>query len=201
MSYHHGNLRSALLASATELAREAGPDAVVLREVARRTGVSHNAAYRHFADRDALLEAVAEEGMAGLERLMRVRMAEVDAGEPAEAAMARLKAVGRAYVEFALEEAGLFEAVFGGFTLLSQVDSYQTSIEGPYVLLNQVLDECVAAGAVDAAHRPGAELSCWAAVHGFAVLHQRGPLKLSPGPDRDAALEGMLDVFERGLRG
>lgn len=48
--------------------------------------------------------------------------------------------------------------------------------------------------------RPGAEVTCWASVHGFAVLHQRGPLKLSPSGDRDAALEGMLDLVERGLR-
>jgi hypothetical protein len=90
--------------------------------------------------------------------------------------------------------------VFGGFKLGAQEDSYQPSVEGPYVLLNQVLDEGVAAGAIDPAHRPGADVSCWSAVHGFAVLHQRGPLRLIPRADRDAALEGMLDVVEQGLR-
>ena len=57
--YHHGNLRETLVAAGVELARTGGPDAVVLRAVSRQAGVSHNAAYRHFADHDELLAAVA----------------------------------------------------------------------------------------------------------------------------------------------
>ena len=57
-TYHHGDLRRALLEAGTDLAREGGPDKVVLREATRRVGVSANAAYRHFADRDALLDEV-----------------------------------------------------------------------------------------------------------------------------------------------
>src|SRR5262245_66272447 len=62
--YHHGNLRPVLVDTAVELARSTGPDGVVLREVARRAGVSHNAAYRHFEDRAALLAEVADSAMA-----------------------------------------------------------------------------------------------------------------------------------------
>ena len=62
-SYHHGNLRESLIEAGIELARSQGPDGVVLREVARRAGVSHNAAYRHFADREALLAEIARHGM------------------------------------------------------------------------------------------------------------------------------------------
>ena len=65
--YHHGNLRPVLVDTAVELARTTGPDGVVLREVARRAGVSHNAAYRHFADRAALLAEVSDCAMADLE--------------------------------------------------------------------------------------------------------------------------------------
>src|SRR3954469_7865232 len=77
--YHHGNLRPVLVDTAVELARTAGPDAVVLREVARRAGVSHNAAYRHFADRAALLGEVSGRAMADLERAMTTRIEAVTA--------------------------------------------------------------------------------------------------------------------------
>src|SRR3954452_24905446 len=111
-SYHHGNLRPALIECAVELARVKGPDGVVLREVARRTGVSHNAAYRHFADRDELLAEVARWGMGRLEQAMVDRLAKVRNRDPAVRALRRLREVGRAYVEFALAEPGLFEVAF-----------------------------------------------------------------------------------------
>src|ERR687886_1561641 len=75
--YHHGNLRAALIDTAVDQARTGGADAVVLRDAARRTGVSHNAAYRHFADRDDLLAEVADRGMAALEESMRRRLERV----------------------------------------------------------------------------------------------------------------------------
>src|ERR1700683_3286000 len=107
-SYHHGNLRAALLDAAFELASEGGPDAVVLREASRRVGVSLNAGYRHFLDRDALLAEVGIECMRRLALLMEEMIGEVDPGDHGvEAARARLRATGRAYVIFALTEPGL----------------------------------------------------------------------------------------------
>src|SRR3954467_4821962 len=73
--YHHGNLRAALVAEGAELARARGPEGVVLREVARRTGVSHNAAYRHFADREELLTGQTQLAMDRLEPPMLDRVA------------------------------------------------------------------------------------------------------------------------------
>src|SRR5215813_14824209 len=69
--YHHGNLREALLESAIVLIAEVGPAGFKLRELARRAGVSHNAPYRHFRDRDALMAAVAKQGFRELTRAMR----------------------------------------------------------------------------------------------------------------------------------
>src|SRR5262245_42493142 len=100
-SYHHADLRPALLAAARRLLAECGAEALSLREVARKTGVSHNAPYRHFADRQALLAAVAAEGFATLAERTRA------AGATA-AARRRLGPIGAAYVRFALDEPNLF---------------------------------------------------------------------------------------------
>lgn len=95
-TYHHGDLRAALLAAAVELIHERGLNGLSLRECARRAGVSHAAPYRHFEDKNALLLAIAHEGYEGL----------ADAGEAAMAGVtdprARLDAYGVAYVRYAV---------------------------------------------------------------------------------------------------
>jgi hypothetical protein len=70
---------------------------------------------------------------------------------------------------------------------------------GPYALLNDVLDELVAAGGPPPGRRQGADVACWAGVHGFAVLCLRGPLRTLPPAERDASLDVTLDIIDRGL--
>ncbi len=208
-SYHHGNLRPALVLAAAELARAKGPDGVVLREVARQTGVSHNAAYRHFADREELLAEVATLAMDRLEAAMLARIAGIECDQPDLLSRLRLREVGRAYVGFALSEPGLFEVAFAAQTAHVDVPDCPESpaspessdSSGPYGVLGDVLDEMVAAGAMPAARRDGADVVCWAAVHGFAVLHLHGPLSDLPAEIRDVTLEALLDTVERGLVG
>jgi AcrR family transcriptional regulator len=107
--YHHGNLRTALLAQAERSVRESGVEQLSLRELARQLGVSHAAPRRHFPDRQALLDALAE---AGFERLHRDLQAAVDgAGEEFSA---RLRATATAYVGFATTDAALLELMFAG---------------------------------------------------------------------------------------
>jgi AcrR family transcriptional regulator len=195
-SYHHGNLRVALVEEAAALARLRGPDGVVLREVARRAGVSHNAAYRHFADREALLAEVAAVGMTRLEAAMRRRLDEVTEQEPVARARARLRATGRAYVEFALAEPGMFEVAFS--TSPSMADDAVPS-PGPYGLLLNGLDDLVTVGALARTRHAGAAVACWSAVHGFAALHLRGPLRDSPADEREQELEQLLDLLDTGL--
>src|ERR1700681_1736408 len=104
--YHHANLRKTLLDAAVTLIGEVGPAAFTLREVARRAGVSHNAPYRHFRDKDALLAAVAAQGFRELTRAMR------EAGERQSKALDRLKQSGLAYVAFAIRRAEHFTVMF-----------------------------------------------------------------------------------------
>ena len=203
-SYHHGNLRASLIESGVALARSDGPDGVVLREVARRSGVSHNAAYRHFADREALLAEVAEVGMARLGEAMRSEMAQVAVGDDLARAIALLRATGRAYVRFALAEPGLFTVAFAAPVLPEEAEpapAPETPAPSPhpYELLGQALDALTAAGGLSPERREGAEVLCWSAVHGFAVLHLDGPLRDAAEADRDVALESLLDQVERGL--
>jgi len=198
--YHHGNLRPVLVETAVELARSTGPDGVVLREVARRAGVSHNAAYRHFEDRAALLAEVADSAMAQLEEAMRARADAVTEADPALRAVRRLGETGRAYVHFAITEPGLFAVAFTSPEGVA-VHRDPATLGGPYAFLNSVLDELVEVGALAPDLRQGADVACWAMVHGYAELHVHGPLREVPAELRDAMLESVLDVIQRGLFG
>jgi AcrR family transcriptional regulator len=203
--YHHGHLRAALIDAAFELAREGGPDAIVVREASRRVGVSHNAAYRHFPDRESLLAAVGERCMDELAALMQQLTEQVDGGvRDPDAARLRLRATGRAYVTFAITEPGLFRT---GFTAVPGHDgSSPVLVEapadappGPFQLLIRALDELDGAGGIAPGAREHAEHAAWSAVHGFSMLCLEGPLRLLSDADREAALEAVLTNVERGL--
>jgi AcrR family transcriptional regulator len=169
-----GAIRSALVEAGVALARSGGPDAVVLREVTRMVGVVPNTAYRHFADRDALLAAVSEEAVSALARRMADRMSQVRAGpRTPTGARLRLRAVGQAYLEFARTEPGLFDTAFAADD--HHPPSLGTGEPGPFDHLQSALDNLVDAGILSRARRPDIEYPTWATVHGLAVL-LRGPL-------------------------
>ncbi len=201
--YHHGSLRSALIEASIALAREGGPDRVILREAARAAGVSHSAAYRHFADREALLAEVARFARSELAAEMRRRVNRTK--DPRR----RLRAVGTAYIDFALAEPGLFRTAFTSHPATSRDaaedqatgggdPSHTTAVGDPYDVLGQVLDEAQAAGLLDPRRRPGAEIAAWSAVHGVAGLLLDGPLPTSPAGIKFSRGQ-VLDLIERGL--
>jgi hypothetical protein len=106
-------------------------------------------------------------------------------------------------VMFAVEEPGLFEVTFSGAEspgVATPAAMPQPADVGPFGLLEQVLDEIVESGTLPAARRPGAEMFCWAVVHGFAELVVRGPLRHVPVGPRDEALTAVLDQVDAGLR-
>ena len=201
--YHHGNLRESLVEAGLELARTGGPDAVVLRAASREAGVSHNAAYRHFADHDQLLRAVCERCMRQLALLGEQRVAEVRYRDPVKRARARLRALGAAYIEFAITETGWFLTAFAVPLTVAPFgpdEGVGESGLGPYGLLSARLDELVVVGALPAQRRPGAETAAWSAVHGISTLITSGPLRALGDDERRAAIDIVLDVVDRGLR-
>lgn len=197
MPYHHGNLREALVLAGVELARKGGPESVTLREASRAAGVSHNAAYRHFADRDDLLRAVCEQCMTALAALMDTRLNQLGQGRGVRQAWDRLRAVGRAYIDFALAEPGMFRTAFG---VPTTAEALEPSLERhPYGILSACLDNLVDVGALDPSDRPGAELAPWSAVHGLASLLVDGPLKGMSIAEREAAIDRVLGMGVKGL--
>jgi AcrR family transcriptional regulator len=206
MPYHHGHLREALISAAMATARAEGPDAVVLRAVTRAAGVTPNAAYRHFADRDQLVGVVAARCLERLFELIELRLSEVAADpDPVALAWQRLRVAGSAYVEFALSEPGWFRTAFGA---TRPADPATTPDEGPattpgernpLTLLNTILDDLVAAGALPKERREGAEYAAWSAVHGIATLLVDGPLADIPGADRVQIVNKVIDVVAAGI--
>ena len=166
-TYHHGDLRAALLDVAEGLLDEGGPEAVSLREAARRAGVSPTAAYRHFADKAAMQAALAVRGFDAFAAALADAAAK-ESGDP-------LSAMGRAYVRFAVARPGRFRLMFG--TAVAERERHpelQAAIERASVGFR---------GAVEgpqATDKLVAMLRAWSMIHGLAQLIIDGML---PGQD------------------
>ena len=203
-TYRHGDLRRALLDAGIALARDGGPAAVTLREATRRAGVAPNAAYRHFASQQALLQAVRAAGLTACATAMEVELAAVPSDlSAADRARACVRAVGTGYLRFAKTQTGMFRTAFGPSDKLIQATPEWPTVgpggRNPYELLCDAVDQLVAAGVMPAAKRPGAEILAWSAVHGLAMLVMDGPLAAPVGPHFDMFGQRLLDMVERGL--
>jgi AcrR family transcriptional regulator len=205
--YHHGSLRAALIDAGVELARTGGPNAVVLRAASRQAGVSHNAVYRHFADQEDLLAAVAQRCMSRLSLLMLERMSLVTTRHRVRRAQARFGAIGRAYVDFARAEPGWFRTAFSSARPHADDGPATDHAEGtddgpisnPYEVLSAQLDELVEVGALPPDRRAGAEYVAWSAVHGISSLLLDGPLRELPESEAESAIGTVLAGISRGL--
>ncbi len=201
-SYHHGDLPNALADAATDMAREGGPDAIVLRAAARAAGVSAAAAYRHFADHGELLQVVRRRALDALGTAMR---ASLDSGDqlpdPAQESLRRLHALGIAYIQFAMSDPGLFRTAFCRPDAPVGDIAQKMAANGPFALLSGVLDELVEHGVLDQARREGAEIPAWAAVHGLATLLVDGPLALLSDEEREQAIERNGEFVLHGITG
>jgi AcrR family transcriptional regulator len=173
-SYHHGALRAALIRSAREILEAEGYEALTLRAAARGAGVSQAAPYNHFADKAALLAAIAAQGFTEFAAAMR---REVEAAVGPEA---RLNAAGIAYVAFATSNPGLFKLMFGSNVHQSSGDlDLDAARNSAYEVLRGAVHAVHVSGGRHAAPEEIESLRSWALVHGLATMINEGTL--APG--------------------
>jgi AcrR family transcriptional regulator len=172
--FHHGDLRNALITAAKELIERKGSD-FALREAARNVGVSANAAYNHFKDKDALLRAVASSGFAEL-----AAQREEARSKASPDAWSQLNAGAKVYIQFAEARPKLFDLMFGPLGVgATQGKRDETEPIGrkAYQQLSEALDNLVLSGKLTPQRRAGAESTLWALIHGLAVLRRAGALR------------------------
>ncbi|MFD9126582.1 TetR/AcrR family transcriptional regulator [Kitasatospora sp. NPDC059571] len=165
-SYHHGDLRAACVRAARELLEEDGSAGLSLRAVARRAGVSPTAPYRHYADRDALVSAVAAEGY--------VELADhLAAAHPSPRTPEDLAEVAVAYVRFALERPPMFRVMFAEpCDPTNEERVAATAAIWEYV-------RGIVHGVFPNSDPEALSTAVWAVVHGLAFLHLDGKLDAS----------------------
>jgi AcrR family transcriptional regulator len=187
-TYHHGDLRAALVRTAMQLLEESGETALSLRAVARRAGVSPAAPYRHYADREALISAVAAVGY----RELAERLA---AAHPSPSTPEQLASVAIAYVQFALERPALFRIMFG-----EPCDRDNEERLAATAAVSQYV-RAIAERSFPQADPDALATAIWALVHGLAFLHLDGKLD-APTPSVvaervTAAIQGLLAALGR----
>ena len=186
--YHHGNLREALLKQAVLTVREDGVDALSLRELAREVGVSHAAPRRHFADRQALLNALAQ---AGFERLGRELGGASAARDEHDEFEARLQRCAHAYIGFATRDVALLELMFAGKHDEAVDRSAREAFDPVLRLILQGQDE----RALEDSDPERVGLMLLSTIHGIAALRNAGMVEA-------AQLQWLVDdAIARFLRG
>ncbi|ABS68300.1 transcriptional regulator, TetR family [Xanthobacter versatilis] len=195
-SYHHGNLREALMQATLDLIGEKGVAGVTFAEAARRAGVSAAAPYRHFRDRDELLAAVAA---VGFERLADALTTAWQNGRPSPAVA--YERVGRAYLDFARRAPAEYVAMFESGLPADAHEGLQQAGNRAFAVLREAAEVLVS-------HIPGpvrppalmVALHTWSLAHGVASLFGRADSarrKLPMGPDE--LLEAAFLIYLKGL--
>ena len=172
-AYHHGHLRAALLEEAARMISEAGAEGVTMRALSHRVGVSRTAPYRHFADKEALLVAVAADGFARL----KARLQAIDVPDH-EDAMLRFQEMGVSYVAFALENPAHYRLMYGKEALRrTQYPHLQAAADAAFAELVEIIETYQAAGAIKSENSHALAYIAWSTVHGLASLLVDGQMR------------------------
>jgi AcrR family transcriptional regulator len=176
-AYHHGDLRRALIVATKAIVEESGAESFTLREAARRAGVNHRAAYRHFEDKSALLAAVAEEGFLELSSRIEAALAR----EPEGASARRLMAIARAYVEFASQNRGAYRVMAGPrLNIEERFPALEAAIQKNLALVRHEIEQGIARGKLRKVDPLDTTLALWAATHGLSTLVLTRRVKVRP---------------------
>lgn len=187
-SYHHGNLKETLLDAAEALIAERGPANLALSEMARMAGVSSAAIYRHYADLNALIGAVAERGF--VDFALRLEAAARLAGKGPRA----LDGMGRAYLAFARERPGAYAAMFSSTVAFSSPELAAAG-ERAFAGLTAGVNELGGAMGIDPAGCHSLALKIWSLSHGIATLAGSGRLGPATGADPERLLKEGADAL------
>jgi AcrR family transcriptional regulator len=189
--YHHGSLRTALLAHAERTVRERGVQDLSLRELAREIGVSHGAPRRHFPDRQALLDALAEAGFARLGTELRSAVNGADEDFPA-----RLRATAAVYVRFATRDAALLELMFAG-KHREPSGALHEAAERAFSVMLELIEQGQADGVVQPGEPERVGLVLFATIQGIAALVTGGMVDTE---QLDELVTDAIAYFLRGSR-
>jgi AcrR family transcriptional regulator len=180
--YHHGDLQAALLSSALTLLEEGDEATLSLRAVARHAGVSPNAPYRHYPDKDALLAALATHGF----RQLRELLVKADAEAPEND---KFVAMAQVYVRYAVDHPGVFRLMFGHPCSRSHPETSAAAAETTAVLAARV------STAVTAEQREPFLIGCWSLVHGLGSLVLDGKLTPNEPEQVDALVRSVVQTM------
>lgn len=189
-NYHHGNLRAALIEAGLEWLETTQNPEFSLRELTRQVGVSVNAAYRHFANKEALLAAMAVEGF---HQLIGAQAEAMKTGKSPDAGFMK---AGRAYVNFACSHPALFRLMYGRFAVTNPDPELRESVELAYNSLLYSMASVLDLPADDPAVQFAA-VRAWSIVHGLSQLIIDGQVAAHT-EDIDALVEGVFQPAELG---
>ncbi len=193
-SYHHGDLRAALLAETAAMIAEDGVTSVTMRELSRRLGVSRSAAYRHFPDKSSLLVAVAATGFLHLQ----ARLEKIAANDP-RAGIDRVRLMGETYLRFALENPAQYRLMYGKEALeRGEMPELRESADALFALLIGVIRAQQRGGGIRRGDPEALAYVAWGAMHGLAsLLIER---QIDPSVEVDTLIRQSTRTMLDGLR-
>jgi len=196
--YHHGNLREVLIQQGVKLIEEKGVEGLTLREIGVRAGVSRTAAYRHFPDKTALLAAISEAAFTEFANCLE-RARDSVPGASEGNCVARLAAMGRAYLLFARDFPAYYDAMFG---LRCDLGSHQPARgeagDRAFEVLRNVIIEGQQSGELQAADAELIALAVWTMSHGIVSLGLSAGLQPE---DQQGIQQGMTNLLLKGIEG